>query len=274
MHTAVPVLLLLLALVAFGQTHAASGCYGANVTSFYWCSGYEGAGYNCSGSGANQFCAIDTCVASCQQCAIYYPNDVVDAATGRCCDSLSGGTCVGQKDGNAPANPTYGWPDEKPSLIIEGCAPYTNGPTCWSDADKSAAYGFTANTVQGTFPKDSDCPPIPPSLGLDPTQVFPISFSKHNEPAINQCIIGCNITEVQRTGVDPCKKGSITSPVSVAMGCFWGGPGFLTPAGLGVCAYVCQVYNPNTNKFCNSTEVGAHECFISCDPRSWPHSRK
>jgi hypothetical protein len=163
-------------------------------------------------------------------------------------------------------NPDYGWPDMKPSLIFEGCAPYHDGPTCWSDASPAGSYAFTANTPPAST--DAGCPPIPQSLGLDPTKVKPISLNQHNEPSLNQCVVACNMTEVAATGVDPCTAGSITSPVAAAMSCYWGGPGFLTPDGLGICAYNCTVINAKTSTYCNSTEVKAQECVVACDPRT------
>merc|ERR1712216_674169 len=102
-----------LVLVAVQQ--ARGECYGADISSFTWCSGYADAGYRCNGN----MCADKTCVGDCTKCAIHYPNALLHAASGRCCDGLSeDGSCQGPKDGLAPKNEDYGFPDLKPSLIV------------------------------------------------------------------------------------------------------------------------------------------------------------
>ena len=105
-------------------------CYGAHVSSFYWCSGYADAGYSCAGEGDNEYCAASTCISDCTSCAQAYPNAVLDETSGRCCSSIgANSTCEGAYSGEAPPNPDYGFPDLKPSLIIEGAAAYPNGPS-------------------------------------------------------------------------------------------------------------------------------------------------
>lgn len=76
------------------------------------------------------WCSVDSCVASCANCAVYYANAVLDKASARCCASLGpGGSCVGPLPGDAPYNPPYGFPNNGPgALIVEGPIPYPNGP--------------------------------------------------------------------------------------------------------------------------------------------------
>ena len=105
---------------------AGPGCYTAEVAQWPWCSGYQQAGYSCVGA----WCSVDSCVASCANCAVYYANAVLDKASARCCASLGpGGSCVSPLPGDAPYNPPYGFPNNGPgALIVEGPIPYPNGP--------------------------------------------------------------------------------------------------------------------------------------------------
>jgi hypothetical protein len=110
--------------------HSNNVCYGAWVSSYYWCSGYTDAGYSCAGEGDNEYCAASSCIGDCTACAEAYPDAVLDETGGRCCSSIGAdGTCEGACSGEAPPNPFYGFPDNKPSLIIEGAMAYPNGPS-------------------------------------------------------------------------------------------------------------------------------------------------
>jgi hypothetical protein len=63
------------------------------------------------------------------------------------------------------------------------------------------------------------------------------------------------VTEVEATGRDPCKAGSITSPVAVDMACYFGGPSWLGDASLGVCAYPCVTRQYDSGKVCSEEDL-------------------
>lgn len=151
----------------------------------------------------------------------------------------------------------YSWnnnnsnPDCCGGIIIEGCAQYPRGPTCWGSppnaTDKTGSYGWIALGPHANH--SADCPAIPADgigsvLGAD-TPLFPVSLKEAlTQDGLPICALACNISEVQRTGVDPCNKGTIAAnsplpawllppvqktgspehfPGPVTMSCFWGG---------------------------------------------------
>ena len=151
----------------------------------------------------------------------------------------------------------YSWnnnnsnPDCCGGLIVEGCAQYPGGPSCWGTPPNATVpngsygwivLGFKANHT-------ADCPAIPTDgigsvLGAD-TPLYPVSLKE----ALTQdgqplCVLACNISEVERTGIDPCNKGTIAAhaplpawllppvqpagspeplPGPATMSCYWGG---------------------------------------------------
>eukprot|EP01043_Picozoa_sp_COSAG02_P040483 COSAG02_NODE_3281_length_7023_cov_24.814414_2_plen_226_part_00 len=159
--------------------------------------------------------------------------------------------------GEESAAALYSWnnnnsnPDCCGGLIVEGCVQYPGGPTCWGTPPNATvptgsygwiALGFKANHT-------ADCPAIPADgigsvLGKD-TPLYPVSLKE----ALTQdgqplCALACNISEVERTGIDPCNKGTIAAhaplpawllppvqktgspeqlPGPVNMSCYWGG---------------------------------------------------
>ena len=192
-------------------------CYGANVTTWEWCEGYEDAGYDCAvGSDGLTYCGSEMCLGSCYFCAIEYDGAVLDKSTGRCCDSLdSDGNCVNPRSGNAPPNYVYGFADQHPSLFIYGVVPYENGPSAWSPENPTGAYAWSSIEGAGKY-EDDTCTPIPSEIGIESDDsTHPISFVQHGVP-IQGCEIGCDVSQVKSTGIDPCNKGAITSPVNSA----------------------------------------------------------
>ena len=251
-----------------------AGCYTANTSQWAWCSGYAQAGYACAGS----FCSIDSCVASCTNCADFYPGAVLDKATARCCTSLGpGGACSGPLPGDAPYNPPYGFPNNGPgALIVEGPVPYPRGPPCWSNATPLGAYGFTALSQSGRT--DKECPP--PARGgawAPPAGLRPIALREHGEP-LNACLLACNVTEVALTGVDPCAAAAIPNGGAVdpslagvvaAYSCFYGGPSWLHPPDVGVCGFNCSARQSN-GATCDEDDIEKDRCDIYCDSRTLP----
>lgn len=246
-------------LVLLAVRQACGECYGADVSTFTWCSGYDGAGYSCNGN----MCANENCVADCMKCAVQYPNAVLHAASGRCCDELSeDGSCKGPKDGLAPKNEDYGFPDRKPSLIVEGAAAFPNGAPIWSDDHRDGAYGFTWNTPSGK--RDADCPAIPDDATFDRSKVRPANMKEHGAEQ-ESCFLSCDVSEIEKTGVDPCAAGS-RPDIGIKMGCYYGGETWLTPSTMGICGYPCQLINDDM-EFCSQDEHDARQCYVSCDPR-------
>ena len=81
-------------------------CYGADTKLYTWCQGYVQAGYSC----ARDYCAVDKCVGSCNVCAHKYENNVVDAKSGKCCDSIDTKGEVNPKPGTPTQDiETYGY---------------------------------------------------------------------------------------------------------------------------------------------------------------------
>lgn len=159
--------------------------------------------------------------------------------------------------GEESAAALYSWnnnnsnPDCCGGLIVEGCAQYPGGPTCWGSPPNatvpSGSYGWIVLGFKANH--TADCPAIPADgigsvLGKD-TPLYPVSLKE----ALNQdgqplCALACNISEVERTGIDPCNKGTIAAhaplpawllppvqktgspeqlPGPVNMSCYWGG---------------------------------------------------
>ena len=263
-----------LLLAALGSVAvAATGCYTANVSQWSWCSGYEQAGYSCAGG----FCSIDSCVASCTDCALFYPTAVLDKAAARCCASVgAGGDCIGALPGDAPYNPPYGYPNNGPgALIVEGPVPYPNGPPCWSNTTQRGVYGFTA-LVQGGK-ADKECPAPVDGAWVPPHGLRPIALHAHGEP-LNACMLACNWTEVARTGVDPCTAASILDggaidpslrDVHANYSCFYGGASWLHPPDLGVCGFNCSAWQAD-GATCDDADIEAGRCDIYCDSRTLP----
>lgn len=247
-------------------------CYGANVTSWSWCAGYEDAGYDCAvGSDGLTYCGAEECISSCDLCAIEYDNAVLDKATGTCCDSLdSDGNCVNPKSGNAPPNYIYGFADHHPSLFIYGVVPYENGPSAWNpDENPTGAYAWSAIPGSGMV-EDDTCTPIPPEIGIvSDESTHPISFVQHSVPIAGMCQIGCDVSQVMSTGIDPCNKGAINSPVNSANYCFYGGEGWLD-GNWGLCGYPCYAMYLD-GKPCDLSRTN-EECMFYCDPRTAPNT--
>ena len=252
---------------------SAAGCFTANVSQWPWCSGYAQAGYACAAG----FCSIDTCVASCANCADFYPHAFFDRASARCCASLGpGGACNDPLPGDAPYNAPYGFPNNGPgALIVEGPVPYRNGPACWSNATPLGAYGFTALVQSGKT--DKECPAPARGAWTPPPGLRPVALHAHGEP-LNACMLACNLTEVARTGVDPCTAASIPDggavdpslrDVHANYSCYYGGESWLHPPDLGVCAFNCSARQLD-GATCDDDDIKNDKCDIYCDSRTLP----
>ena len=140
---------------------AGAACYGANTTSFSWCTGYAKAGYNCFGD----MCASGTCLGMCEVCAVLYTEATLNPTTGQCCSpGNQGGQCTNPRPGVVHET-SYGFPDHHPGAIFEGSVQYTHGPPVWSPQAPSGDYGFIMLPAGlGNITKDSE------SLSARPSQ--------------------------------------------------------------------------------------------------------
>ena len=188
---------------------------------------------------------------------------MIDSKTGQCCSSLSkSGDCNSPRDGQVH-NPPYGFPDHRPALIVEGNTAYPYGPPVWSPTNPSGSYGWTV-TLPGTDVKsDQDCPAIPAEIKVDRSRVKAMSAVEHgngNLPHMTSCFLGCNLTEVSDTGVDPCNSNSGSTPTAgpYNMSCFSGGENWLSPANTGMCGYNCTLRHANDPaKFSSNNSAGS-----------------
>eukprot|EP00937_MAST-01D_sp_MAST-1D-sp2_P006429 g6429.t1 len=156
-------------------------------------------------------------------------------------------------------NQTYGYPDGIGGLIIEGPLPNTNFPL-WSDKNRWGAAGMII--APGKFDKNRKCDAVPassPFAGQEPVKLT---------NGVNDCLIGCNTTQVKLTGKDPCRAGSLSAPLSNSpMSCFDLGPG--TVAGAGACGYNCSIITAGGAP-CSQKDRDVGDCFINCDSRTFP----
>ena len=103
-----------------------------------------------------------------------------------------------------------------------------------------------------------------------------MSLRAHGEPR-NECLLGCNISEVARTGVDPCNAASIFNnsadptlrDVYANYSCYYGGPSWVHPDDLGVCGFNCSAHQAD-GALCNADDIENHLCLIYCDSRTLP----
>jgi len=158
----------------------------------------------------------------------------------------------------------YGFPDSKiGGLIVEGPFPYHNGPAVWNGGkDPWGAYGLIS--AAGKFDKQrKQCTPVPPNSPFAKSKLKAVPLTN----GASLCMIGCDLQEVNATGVDPCGIGSIDGPTNSPMSCFDVGPGFA--GGFGVCGYNCTALHPKEQVPCyNASDI--QECNIYCDTRKFP----
>jgi len=250
----------------------AQTCYTANVTTWEWCSGYEDTSMSCADVGtSDEYCSVYGCVGTCDWCENAYKGAVLDPSSGRCCDSFSEdtGECVGPKDGTAPPNPDYGFPDHKPALIFEGAAGFANGYPVYSEDNIGGAIGWTSN-APGGYTTDDACPALPGGYGLDPS-LYPISYAAHGTP-LDSCALACNKTAIENGAPDPCTGAFSDNNAGSPYACFSGGDTWLGDPSLGVCGFPCLIYNENTGGECTweDYQMSPGPCIVSCDPREYP----
>jgi hypothetical protein len=162
----------------------------------------------------------------------------------------------------------YGYPSTIGGLIIEGPFAYKNGPPVWTPDTITGAYGLIdaagdAKTIGGK------CPSVPTdSPFANSKDVYPVQLTN----GLTSCLLGCNLTQVKNTGVDPCRIGSIGAPLSNSiMSCYDVGPGMA--GGYGVCGYNCTAFvQSRTDKlvYCTQDDFGKGACAIYCDSRTFP----
>jgi hypothetical protein len=165
-------------------------------------------------------------------------------------------------------NETYGYPDGIGGLIVEGPFPYKNGPSVWSPSTPWGAYGMIV--AAGKF-REGKCDPLPAD---SPFAVSPAQHPVEMTNGENLCLLACNKSEVEATGVDPCHAGSLTNPLlsNSVMSCFDLGPGTAGGDG-GACGYNCTALAKNeTMEPC--TDVGKQSCALYCDTRTFPPASK
>ena len=163
-------------------------------------------------------------------------------------------------------NTTYGYPDGIGGLIVEGPFQYENGPLCWSPTTPWGAYGMII--APGSHNKHHTCTPIPAASPLAKTGLTPVPLTD----GIKDCLVGCNITEVKITGIDPCHAASVTDTTNSVMSCFDLGPG--TVKGAGACGYNCSVFHEKLDgngRLQPCTSISS-DCFIYCDTRTFPNT--
>ena len=166
-------------------------------------------------------------------------------------------------------NETYGYPDGIGGLIIEGPFPYKNGPATWNQpggkVDGFGAYGLIVAPGKVTNGKCTPLPADSPFVG-SANQPVPLT------DGANACLVGCNISDIERTGVDPCHAGNVGPPHSNSpMSCFDVGPGMA--GGFGLCGYNCSAFQAHPSASgepvpCDKANFG--KCFIWCDSRTFP----
>ena len=129
------------------------------------------------------------------------------------------------------------YPDGAGSLIVEGPFPYKNGPSVFSDSNLLGAYGMVV--IPGTFDKEdpeAGCTPVPAeSPFASSSSVYPVKMTN----GLNDCLLGCNWTEVEATGMTLATLGHCrrAQGYNSVMSCFKLGPGTEGHGG-GACGYV------------------------------------
>lgn len=116
--------------------------------------------------------------------------------------------------------------------------------------------------VPGTFDKTTGCTPLPADSPFAKTTNRPL----HMTDGDNQCLVACNKTEVEATGVDPCHVGSLTGPTlsNSQMSCFDLGPGTAGGGG-GACGYNCSLIQTGGAP---CTDRATQQCGLLCDTRA------
>jgi hypothetical protein len=158
---------------------------------------------------------------------------------------------------------------------VEGPVPYNNGPPCWSNATQLGAYGFTMLAQSGK--RDNECPAPVGGAWAPPRGLRPIALPAHGEK-INLCVLACNLTDVARTGVDPCNAASIFDggavdkslrDVYANYSCYYGGESWLHPPDVGVCGFNCSARKAD-GATCDDADIKADICELYCDSRTLP----
>lgn len=111
---------------------------------------------------------------------------------------------------------------------------------------------------------------------MPPPGLHAISLRAHGEP-LDECFLSCNISEVARTGVDPCNAASIFNntgdkslrDVFANYSCYYGGPSWIHPPALGVCGFNCSARQPD-GALCGEDDIEKGRCDVYCDSRALP----
>ena len=165
-------------------------------------------------------------------------------------------------------NETYGYPDGIGGLIVEGPFAYPHGPPVWSDDNPSGAYGMLI--APGSFAAGK-CEAIPADSVFAKGGLHPLKMTNGGD----ECLLACNKTDVQATGVDPCHIGSLADPLSNSrMSCYDLGPGTAGGGG-GACGYNCSALVASAAQKdkvvpCKAADVKKGDCNIYCDTRTFP----
>jgi hypothetical protein len=116
--------------------------------------------------------------------------------------------------------------------------------------------------VPGTFKKKSGCSPLPADSPFAKTANRPL----HMTNGLKDCLVACNKTEVEATGMDPCHVASLTDPKlsNSKMSCFDLGPGTAGGGG-GACGYNCSLVQPSGAP---CTDIETQQCGVDCDTRT------
>jgi len=163
-------------------------------------------------------------------------------------------------------NETYGYPDGIGGLIVEGSFPYKNGPSTWTPTTPWGAYGIII--AAGKF-HEGMCEPLPADSPFTGKGQLPMRMTN----GLDLCLLSCNKTEVEVTGVDPCHIGSLNDPAlsNSPMSCYDLGPGTAGGGG-GACGYNCTALAHERMEPC--TDPAGQSCLVYCDTRTFPSGAK
>ena len=114
------------------------------------------------------------------------------------------------------------------------------------------------------------CDALPADSPFVKTALKPVKMTN----GMDTCLLSCNKTEVEATGVDPCHAGSLSEPTNSAMSCFDLGPGTAGGGG-GACGYNCTALvtsaaQEHQVQACTTSDLAKGDCLLYCDTRTFP----